>query len=41
LISTGSHDRTLNIYSREDLKLVTTIKAHKRGVWDSDFDPTG
>ena len=41
LIATGSHDRTVNLYSRADFKVVATINAHNRGVWDCDFDPAG
>ena len=40
MIVTGSHDRTVNIYSRNQFEVLATINAHQRGVWDCDFDPS-
>ena len=38
IFATGSHDRSINLYSTQKMELLGNINAHSRGVWDCDFD---
>ena len=38
-VMTGSHDRTVILYSAKTLKVLRELKEHTRGVWDGDFAP--
>ena len=38
IFATGSHDRSINLYSIKKMELLGSINAHSRGVWDCDFD---
>lgn len=39
VIATASHDRSIKIWSSSTLELKTTLKGHKRGIWDIEFSP--
>mmetsp|Transcript_32062 Transcript_32062/g.49700 ORF Transcript_32062/g.49700 Transcript_32062/m.49700 type:complete len:489 (-) Transcript_32062:226-1692(-) len=39
LVATGSQDKTVKLWNATDLTLRTTIKGHRRGVWDCQFSP--
>jgi U3 small nucleolar RNA-associated protein 13 len=39
LVATASHDRCVKIWSAGNLELKSTLKGHKRGIWDIEFSP--
>lgn len=39
IVATGSQDKTVKLWSAEDLSLLGTLRGHKRGVWCARFSP--
>jgi len=39
IIATGSQDKTVKLWRTTDLRLLGTLKGHRRGVWDCQFSP--
>lgn len=39
LIASASQDKTIKIWSADELKLVMQLKGHLKGIWDIDFSP--
>lgn len=35
----GSHEKTLRVHSTADMTQITSLAAHKRGIWDAEFAP--
>lgn len=39
IVASGSQDKTIKLWSSEDLSLLGTLKGHKRGIWCVKFSP--
>ncbi|XP_077294139.1 transducin beta-like protein 3 [Arctopsyche grandis] len=39
IVASGSQDKTIKLWSTEDLSLLGTLRGHKRGVWCVKFSP--
>ncbi len=38
-VATGSRDKTAKVWDSESLKLLGSLKGHKKSVWDVKFSP--